>query len=369
MARIYFGEGSWYDDQNAGDRFYSAKDIEYSRAGSVSEFYGWNDSNIQDWITRYTGAGNTNQKEREQMISNINAYASQFNDPRYASLMNFVNTGQTDANFNAQFGIDSLDYAFRALGQKHQNKKPWGGGFGAILNKVVKYAPYVAAAFVNPSTAVALAAGSSVIRGESVGDAAKKAATVYAISSTAGGLKSTQGSAPMTTPSSKPAIAGTKTSAPVYRAGTTTAGTTGKAVASGSAKAAAGVSLGSRISSGLRTAGDLAQLAGTGYTLYSAIKGDKGGKGATGLTGQQISQAVTQGIQRAAPPAGVTVDATGTPSTPSLDSPQVTEQVQNAALAQRMRASEALGLDSTIRTSSRGLKTRAPRRRKMLLGA
>ena len=368
MARIYFGEGSWYDDQNAGDRFYSAKDIEYSRAGSVSEFYGWNDSNIQDWITRYTGAGNTNQKEREQMISNINAYASQFNDPRYASLMNFVNTGQTDANFNAQFGIDSLDYAFRALGQKHQNKKPWGGGFGAILNKVVKYAPYVAAAFVNPSTAVALAAGSSVIRGESFGDAAKKAATVYTISAGSASLKSTQNPAPMTTPSSKPAIAGTKTSAPVYRAGTTTAGTT-KAIGTGVKAGAASASVGSRIMSGLRTAGDLAQLAGTGYTLYSAIKGDKGGKGATGLTGQQISQAVTQGIQRAAPPAGVTVDASGTPSSPSLDSPQVTEQVRNAALAQRMRASEALGLDSTIRTSSRGLKTRAPRRRKMLLGA
>ena len=365
MARVYFGEGSWYDDQNAGDRFYSAKDIEYSRAGSVSEFYGFNENNIQDWITRYTGAGNTNQKEREQMISNVNAYASQFNDPRYASLMNFVNTGQTDANFNAQFGIDSLDYAFRAMGQKHQNKEPWGGGFGAIMNKVVKYAPYVAAAFVNPTTAVALAAGSSVIRGESVGDAAKKAATVYAISSGSASLKSNQNPAPMTTPSSKPAIAGTPSSAPVYRAGTTTAGTT-KAIASGSAKLAAGASTGSRIMSGLRTAGDLAQFGATGYTLYSAIKGDKG---PTGLTGQQISQAVTQGIQRAAPPAGVTVDATGTPASPSLDSPQVTAQIQNAALAQRMRASEALGLDSTIQTGPRGLKTRAPRRRKMLLGA
>ena len=87
------------------------------------------------------------------------------------------------------------------------------------------------------------------------------------------------------------------------------------------------------------------------------------------ISGQQISQAVTQGIQRAAPPAGVTVDATGTPASPSLDSPQVTAQIQNAALAQRMRASEALGLDSTIQTGPRGLKTRAPRRRKMLLGA
>ena len=357
MARIYFGEGSWYDDQNAGDRFYSAKDIEYSRAGSVSEFYGWNENNIQDWITRYTGAGNTNQKEREQMISNIKAYSSQFADPRYASLMNFVNTGQTDANFNAQFGIDSLDYAFRAMGQKHQNKKPWGGGLGAIMNKVVKYAPYVAAAFVNPSTAVALAAGSSVIRGESVGDAVKKAATVYAISSTAGSLKSTQNPAPMTTPSQKPAIAGSSGSAPVYRAGSTTGA---KAIGTGVKAGAAGASVGSRIVSGLKTAGDVAQLAGTGYTLYSVIKGDKG---PTGLTGQQISQAVTQGIQRAAPPAGVEA------STPSLNSPQVTEQVQNAALAQRVRASEALGLESTVRTGPRGLKTRAPRRRKMLLGA
>ena len=156
MPRIYFGEGSFYNPDNVGERFYSAKDIEYGRPGSVSEFYGWNQDNIQEWITRYTGTGNTNEKERSQMIKNLDAYASQYKDPRYQGLMEFVNTGVQGKDYDSQFAVESMDYAFRAMGQKQQTKEPWGGGFGAIMNKVVKYAPYVAAAFVQPGTAVAL---------------------------------------------------------------------------------------------------------------------------------------------------------------------------------------------------------------------
>lgn len=316
MPRVYFGEGSYENPDNPGDRFLSAKDIEYDVPGSVAQFYGITASNILaegQHLSRFqreaVGKGITSGGN-EAILSSLRSAKNVLADnPAQAALLRqFLDTGIAPEGLSADFALSAYDFAIREEGRKQQTKEPWGGGVGAVLNKVVKYAPYVAAPFVGLGTALALSAGSSIIRGESVGQGLKKAAIVTGLNLFAG-----------------PTASFIKTN-PI---------------------------------ASLKIAANVGQVASAGVTAYNVLNPPKA---------PDIEGAISRGITGAEEQRVAGVNAART-ALEDPASPDVAEEIRQKRKATKERASKARGLSSTIATGSMGL-TRKPRlRRKMLLGA
>ena len=324
MPRVYFDSASYTNPDNPGDRFVSAKDIQYDEPGFVSKFYGFNESNIiaeGQFLNRFqrqavqkgvTTGGNKAILRDLRSSKNILGQ----NPAQAALLRDYLATGTAPEGLSKSFAAQAYDWAIREQGRQQQTKEPWGGGVGAVLNKVVKYAPYVIAAIpgVGLPAALAVSAGSSIIRGESVGQGLKKAAIV-------GGINLFAGS-----------------------------------------KAASFIKA-NPIQS-LKIAGNVASAVSTGVTAYNVLNPPK----APDISGA-ISRGISSGITRAEEQRVASVDPAPTPLEDPAG-PDVAQEIQQRRKATQERASRARGLASTIATpGSRGL-TRQPRlRRKMLLGA
>ena len=232
-------------------------------------------------------------------------------------LRDYLATGIAPEGLSKSFAAQAYDWAIREQGRQQQTKEPWGGGVGAVLNKVVKYAPYVIAAIpgVNLAAALAVSAGSSIIRGESGGQGLKKAAIV-------GGIN---------------IFAGSKV----------------------------GSFIKANPIQSLKIAGNVASAVSTGVTAYNVLNPPK----APDISGA-ISRGISSGISRAEEQRVAGVNAART-ALEDPAGPDVAQEIQQRRKATQERASRARGLASTIANvgGSRGL-TRLPRlRRRMLLGA
>jgi len=134
---------------------YNAKTLPYSGTYGVGlANYGWNESNILDKIKYSRDKFSKGDKSGgyKEIYEKMGDWANKYNP----KLKTFLDTGNIPEGLKMDTVLQAADYGLRGLGQKQQNKKSF---FDTTFGKILSTAATIGASAINPYLGAAVGAG------------------------------------------------------------------------------------------------------------------------------------------------------------------------------------------------------------------